>query len=218
MKLIGGGAVGKGQHKPRRGMVFKYAPRRADEHPAQTPDFASPAAGQQRDEQSPFAEIQAQPVAGGGAVRLGNLIGHGMPDAGHGHLMLAVVVGLERKQRQHMINGAADFVDAVAAPRPHRGAYVVHAGNLAALEFARQREVEVRRVNAHEHVGGLGGEARRQVAADAEDARQLTEQAVQPDDADARPCRTKSRSRRRPCAGRRRRQNGWRGRARGWLR
>ena len=61
-----------------------------------------------------------QPAAGGGAVGLGNFIRDRMADAGYRHAMFSVIVRLEWKQRQDVIDGAADLVDAVSAATPTR--------------------------------------------------------------------------------------------------
>ena len=68
----------------------------------------------------------------------------------------------------------------------------MRASDAGAPQFALQREVEVRRIDADEHIRAVGagagagaGETREQAAANAENAGQFGCQAVQADDADA---------------------------------
>ena len=79
-----------------------------------------------------------------------------MADERHRHAGGLVDRRLERKQRQHPVDAAADLRDALAAPRPHRRAHEMDRAHAAALELALEAEVEVRRVDADEDRHALG--------------------------------------------------------------
>src|SRR3546814_12957373 len=59
---------------------------------------------------------------------------------------------LHREQAQHAVGAAPDLRRPRFAPGPDRRTHVVHGAHAATLEPALQAEVEIRRIDADEHV------------------------------------------------------------------
>ena len=134
------------------------------------PDLRFAAAGHQG--QHPAAGLQAQARARGRAVRPHrNEFGQGVADVGHGHDLPAVQLDLEGEQHQHMRDRAADLVDALEAPGPDRRADEMHGGNAGGAQLFFQAQVEVRRIDPHEHVRTPVQRAAEGVAPGADQAR-----------------------------------------------
>ena len=98
-----------------------------------------------------------------------------MADEGGGHAGLAVDLLLEREDEQHVVDGAADRLDALGTPGPDRGAHEVNGRNAAAAQLLLDGEVEVGSVDAHKHLRHRVAEAGDEVLAEAQQARQVRE-------------------------------------------
>src|SRR5206468_3832572 len=88
---------------------------------------------------------------------------------GAGDAVLRQQLRLEGEDAQHVVAGALEFLDALHAPGPDRGADEVHGLDAAALEVFLEPEVEVRGVDADEDVRPLLQQPVAQRIADAHD-------------------------------------------------
>src|SRR3954465_8420810 len=61
----------------------------------------------------------------------------------------------------------------LAPPRPHRGADQVNGANAATLQLALESQIEIRRIDADEHGNMRIAETLRDVAAQADESRQV---------------------------------------------
>src|SRR5689334_15740184 len=92
----------------------------------------------------------------------------------HGlHAVTRIDLGFEWKQAQHEIGAAADRAGSLRSPCPDRWTDVVHGANASTLEFALESEIEIRRVDADEHIGTKRQHASAYVAAQRQQARQM---------------------------------------------
>ncbi len=138
-----------------------------------------PTAGQQRDVRA----VGVEPQRRARRVRIQvqrNLIGERMADEHGAHAVLVVEALLERQQAQHQIDRAADRPHAPLAPRPDLRADVLHGADPARLQARRDPQVELLGVDADVDVGPLRKHAREQVAANAQQARQMRQDLEQP--------------------------------------
>ena len=85
--------------------------------------------------------------------------------------MARVKNGLEGKQAQDQIHGSPDFLDATRAPGPDRGADVMHRGYARLAYFLFEPEIEIRGIDADQHVGTFGQQAIMKFAANTQQAR-----------------------------------------------
>src|SRR6185503_17744630 len=112
--------------------------------------------------------------------RTGRLLRERMPDVRDGDAGLLVERRLEWKQREHAIDGAADRLQALAPPRPHRRTDEMHGAHTPALELPLEAEVEVGRVDADEYGDARVEEAARETAAQRDEPRQVRDHLGKP--------------------------------------
>ena len=160
-----------GQHKLQLGPRLAHQARRLHKGLGQVAYFGRAAARQQGHHGCVGQE--AQGLLRGAAVGLqGNHIGHRVADKGAVNPVLGQQCGLKRVQAQDVLHAVADFLHALGAPGPDRGANQLHRGHATLAQSALDIEVEVRRVHAHEHIGRRGQELVDQRAANRGDAAQ----------------------------------------------
>src|SRR5690606_24267072 len=82
---------------------------------------------------------------------------------------------LHWKQAEHTVGAAADLGGALLAPGPDRRADVMNGGDAGVLQMVFQAKVEVWRIDADEHVGLPLEQATTQVAAKAQQSRQMAQ-------------------------------------------
>ena len=120
-------------------------------------NLPDPAAGEQRDHGRERVETERAPC-GLAIDREGNLIRERVADEHRRHAVLLVEVRLEGQQAQHEITGGADAAHAALPPGPDLGTYVLHGAHIDAFQTARQRQVELRGVDADEDIRRRGAE------------------------------------------------------------
>ena len=134
-------------------------------------DLGLTAAGQQCDDHRVVVQVEHAP--GGGAVDVGrNLVGQRMADVGGGDAGLAVDGFLEGKDQQHVVDGLADLVDALASPGPDRRADEVVGAHAGGTQLHLQAKVEIGRIDADEGPGRPAQQALTQLPAHPQQARQ----------------------------------------------
>ena len=132
-------------------------------------NFRLPAAGQNRHHWP--VRIQPQGLACCQAVRAhGNRLRQRVPHISGRYARLGQQVGLEGKNAQHVVHAAPNFLDALRAPGPDRGAHKMHRRNACGFEPSFQIEVEIGRIHPNEHVGRLGQQTLTQLIANGDDA------------------------------------------------
>ncbi len=102
-------------------------------------------------------------------------IGERMADEAGIDAVLRVNRWFHREQTEHAVCAAPDLRGTTCAPGPDRGADVVHGANAALLQSALQAEVEVRRIDADEHVGLPRQQPRSHGAPQPQQSRQVPE-------------------------------------------
>ena len=129
--------------------------RRLEQEIAVQVELGGAAARQQREHR--LREPQLQRLAGEPArAGHGRVLRHRVPDVGDRDAGAGVDRRLERKQRQHVIDGRRDPDHALGAPHPDRRADEMHGPQPSALEARLEPEIEIRRVDADEHGDALG--------------------------------------------------------------
>ena len=128
----------------------------------------------------------SQPERGarGGAVGLErNLVGQRMADELGAHVVRRVELGLERQQAQHQVDSAVPIVRTRPCRHAHTcGLTYCTVRMPAALSPLREAQVELRGVDADEHVRARRQEARAQRRAQPQQARQVREHLREPHD------------------------------------
>ncbi len=144
-------------------------------------DLGAPASGQHREQRRRRRQPERGP-RGRAVDSERNRIRERMTDELRRDAVLGIELRLERQHAEHEIDGVADRLHATLAPGPDLRAHVLHRRNPGVLQALGERQVEVRRVDADEHVCGqrLGPFA--ELAADAQQARQMRQHLGQPHD------------------------------------
>jgi hypothetical protein len=96
-----------------------------------------------------------------------------MADEHGAHAVLVVEALLKRQQAQNEIDRSADRPHAPLTPRPDLRADVLHGADPLRLQARRDPQVELLGIDADVDVGPLREHAREQVAADAQQTRQV---------------------------------------------
>jgi hypothetical protein len=98
---------------------------------------------------------EAQRTARGGAVgHLGYDLGQRMAHIGGCNTVLGQQFGLKRKDAQHVVYAALNFLHSVGAPGPNRGADKVHGFDALLAQCGLEVEVEIRGIDANEDASG----------------------------------------------------------------
>ena len=114
-------------------------------------DFAQAAAGQQRDDGRALFQPSARRAAD--AIDLQrNLIGQRMADERRLHAVPRIELRLEGQQAQHQVNRLADGPHPPLPPGPHLRTHVLNRTQAFVLQLLCQPEIELRSIDADEHV------------------------------------------------------------------
>ncbi|CAH0212603.1 hypothetical protein SRABI106_01787 [Rahnella aquatilis] len=79
-------------------------------------------------------------------------IGHRMTNETTGNIEFVIKRFFERQECQNQIRCLADFENTFLTPGPDRRADIVNSTQTALLQTTFKRDVEVRSINAHEHI------------------------------------------------------------------
>src|SRR5690606_29593960 len=96
-----------------------------------------------------------------------------MADEHRVHPVPGIDFRFEREQAQHAIHAAADLLRPALAPGPHGRAHVLRGANAARLQAAGKTKIEIRRVDADEHVGAGLREVRDHIPPQLQQLRQM---------------------------------------------
>mmetsp|Transcript_5757 Transcript_5757/g.14034 ORF Transcript_5757/g.14034 Transcript_5757/m.14034 type:complete len:458 (-) Transcript_5757:1291-2664(-) len=147
-------------------------PGGADQRGRDVLDLALAAAGQQRDDGVAVWQLQGR--AGGLARRLQrDGIGERVADKGGVDAGSLQDLGLEGEEAEHMVGRGLDLDDALRPPGPDRRADEVHGLDAALAQPVLQAEVEVRCIDADEHIGPPGQQPVAQLLADRQQLAQV---------------------------------------------
>src|SRR5690606_19278629 len=134
------------------GVALQTPVRSLQEQQAKLAQLTVAATGQQR--HNGCALAQAQRLSGTAAVRpQWNAISQSMPDAAYRHVMLAIDLFFERKQRQHQVGGLTDAQHALLPPGPDRGADIMHGRDAHFTQPPLDTEGKIRRIDTNEDIG-----------------------------------------------------------------
>ena len=92
-------------------------------------------------------------------------ISQGVTHVGHRNALLFVESRLKREQGQDSGDGRTDLVNSLSPPRPDRRTDIMDRCNTASFERFLKTKIEVRCINADEHVRRIGEQAALQLAA-----------------------------------------------------
>ena len=106
------------------------------------------------------AGIKPQPHAGRIPVRPHwNFVGEWMPHQPHRYGTRLVDWRLERKQREHHVDGTRNLVQSVTPPRPDRRTDEVNRLHPGAPQCKLEGQIEIRRIHPDECIGRIFGES-----------------------------------------------------------
>lgn len=91
-----------------------------------------------------------------------------MPHKRYRYPVIFIELRLERQQRQHQVHGAGDADNTLLAPGPDRRADIVHTGDAGLATALFHTKVEIRGVDADDHVRRCGEQVVHQAGADGE--------------------------------------------------
>jgi hypothetical protein len=125
--------------------------------------------------------MQPKRRPGGCAVALHrDGIGKRVADEFRPHALFVVKALLEGQEAEHQVDRVAHAPHPALAPRPELRAHVLHRRNARRVQTPREPQVEVRRVDADEHVRALRLEGAPQPQPQPQQARQVAQHLEQP--------------------------------------
>ncbi len=164
--------VGHRRHETDVGTTFVQPRQRRGERAAEPGNLRTTAARKHRHRGR--AGVETQGCARGTRRRFErNAIGKRVADEHRSHVVRVVEPAFERQHAEHEIDGLADGAHPALPPCPHLRTDVLHRRNTLRLELGRDAEIEFGRVDADEDVGSRGEQSRDEVAAQAQQARQV---------------------------------------------
>ena len=144
----------------------------------QPPDFAAARAGEDAEDRHVLRQTER-----GAGVACGDrlqAVAQRVADADRRHAVLVVHRGFKRKEAEHEVNAAANFVDALFFPCPQRRADVMHRLHAARVQGAGDAQVEIGGVDADEHIRRVARPMGKQRFLRGEDVRQVAQHLDQP--------------------------------------
>ena len=163
-----------GHEKARDGLPLGEPLGSVDEQLGHVVELGATAAGQQRDD--PVVPAQAEPLARGLPLRFqGNDVGERMANEGGSDTDALIERGFEGKQAQYVIDGARDMPNPVPAPGPDGRADVLDGRDAGPPQLFRERQVEIRSIDADENLRPDLSQFAQQALADTQDLPQVTQ-------------------------------------------